>query len=130
MEDCIFCKIVRGEISSHKVYEDKSFLAFLDIRPLAPGHTLVIPKAHYRWVWDMPNVGEYFLVVQKIAKALQRTFGTDAIHSKIVGEEIPHAHTWLYPDPSATIGDKNNFVENITKIRNSIQVASEKCARS
>lgn len=120
MEDCIFCKIVRGEIPSHKVYEDESFLAFLDIHPLAPGHTLVIPKTHYRWVWDMPNAGEYFLVVQKIACAMQKSFGTDAVHSKIIGEEIPHSHIWIYSDPSTATGDKNNFVENVTKIRNSI----------
>ena len=48
MNDCVFCKIVAGEIPAHKVYEDDKYLAFLDIRPLSPGHTLVIPKTHFR----------------------------------------------------------------------------------
>ena len=63
MENCIFCKIVSGEIPSYKVYEDNEFMAFLDVRPLNLGHTLVIPKKHYRWVWDVPNIGEYYEVV-------------------------------------------------------------------
>ncbi|KKT79078.1 MAG: Histidine triad (HIT) protein, partial [Parcubacteria group bacterium GW2011_GWF2_44_8b] len=60
--ECIFCKIVKGEIASCKVYEDENFLAFLDINPQSPGHTQVITKIHYRWVWDVPNAGEYFEV--------------------------------------------------------------------
>src|SRR5579872_2901387 len=98
--NCIFCKIVKREIPAHLVYEDKNFLAFLDIHPQAPGHTQVIPKEHYRWVWDVPNAGEYFEVVKKIAKAMQNTFGEiEEIHSRVIGEEVPHAHVWLYPAP-------------------------------
>jgi len=62
--NCIFCKIVKGEIPAYKIYEDENFLAFLDINPQSPGHTQVIPKRHYRWVWDIPNVGAYFEVVK------------------------------------------------------------------
>ncbi|MDP9249341.1 MAG: HIT domain-containing protein, partial [bacterium] len=65
-QECIFCKIVKGEVPAIKVYEDENFLAFLDIRPMGPGHTQVIPKKHYRFVWDLPaqagvpgNTGEY-----------------------------------------------------------------------
>lgn len=57
MIDCPFCKIVGGEIPSAKVYEDDEHLAFLDIRPQSPGHTLIIPKKHQRWVWDVPKQG-------------------------------------------------------------------------
>ncbi|MEI7463544.1 MAG: HIT domain-containing protein, partial [Candidatus Taylorbacteria bacterium] len=64
MPSCIFCKIINKEIPANIIYEDADFLAFLDIRPLSPGHMLVIPKKHYRWVWDVPNVGEYFEVVR------------------------------------------------------------------
>ncbi len=60
MNDCIFCKIVSGDIPAHKIYEDEKYLAFIDIHPQTPGQVQVIPKEHYRWVWDMPNVGEYF----------------------------------------------------------------------
>lgn len=116
MENCIFCKIVQGEIPSHKVYEDEKFLAFLDIRPLSPGHTLVIPKKHYRWVWDLPNVGEYFEVVRKIAKAQQKAFNTEWILSKIIGDEVIHAHIWVFPSDEAK-GDKNDLAGNAEKIR-------------
>ena len=117
--DCIFCKIVSGKIPSYKVYEDNDFLAFLDINPEAPGHVQVIPKKHYRWVWDIPNVGEYFEVVRKIAQAQQKAFKTDFILSKIVGEEIPHAHIWVYPNSNIS-GDKKDFVGNAEEIRNNI----------
>ncbi|NCF75139.1 MAG: HIT domain-containing protein [Xanthomonadaceae bacterium] len=95
--DCIFCKIIKGEIPCYKVYENKDFFAFLDIRPLNPGHTLIIPKKHYRWVWDVPNIGEYYKVVRKIARAIKKAFKTDYVVSLIFGEEIEHAHIWLVP---------------------------------
>ncbi|KKR08585.1 MAG: Histidine triad family protein [Parcubacteria group bacterium GW2011_GWC2_39_14] len=97
MNDCIFCNIVKGEIPSYKVYEDDNFLAFLDIRPLNIGHTLVIPKRHERWVWDVQNVGEYFEVTRKIVLAQKKAFETDWVVSLISGEEVPHAHIWLIP---------------------------------
>ena len=119
MKDCIFCKIVAGEIPSYKVYEDNDFLALLDINPQSPGHVQVITKKHYRWVWDVPNVGEYFEVVRKIALAQQKVFNTDWILSKIVGDEVTHAHIWVYPNPDVT-GDKKDFEGNIEKIKNEI----------
>ncbi len=97
MSDCIFCKIIAGEIPSYKVYEDENFLAFLDVRPLNQGHTLVIPKKHYRWVWDCLNIGEYYEVVGKIARAIKRAFNTEQVVSLVVGEAVPHAHVWLIP---------------------------------
>ena len=97
MENCIFCKIVKGEIPSYKVYEDENFIAFLDISPRNKGHTLVIPKKHYKWVWDVPNIGEYFEIARKIAKAQTKAFSTEWIVSLILGEEVPHAHIWLVP---------------------------------
>lgn len=115
MNNCIFCKIIKGEIPAHKVYEDDNFLAFLDIHPSAPGHVQVIPKEHHRWVWDVPNVGEYFEVVRKIAKAQQKAFETDWILSKIVGEDVEHAHIWVYPNWNIS-GDKMDFETNTKKI--------------
>jgi len=116
MRDCIFCKIVNGEIPAHKVYEDEDFFAFLDIHPQTPGHTQVIPKQHYRWVWDVPKVGNYFELVRKIARAQQKAFGTEWVLSKIIGDEVKHAHIWVFPGNEAT-GDKNNFAGNAEKIR-------------
>lgn len=95
--DCVFCKIIAGEAPSYKVYEDNNFLAFLDIRPLNPGHTLVIPKKHCRWVWDVKDIGKYYEVVQKIALAIKRALDTEYVASFVFGGEILHAHVWLVP---------------------------------
>jgi histidine triad (HIT) family protein len=116
MENCIFCKIVKGEIPSYKVYEDDNFLAFLDINPTSPGHTQVIPKKHRRWVWDVENVGEYFEVVRKIALAQRKAFDTDWILSKVVGDEVPHSHIWVFPNKEVK-GELKNFKENLEKIK-------------
>lgn len=115
MDSCIFCKIVKKEIPAHVVYEDKDFLAFLDIHPQSPGHTQVIPKDHYRWVWDVPNVGAYFEVARKIANAQRKAFETEFVLSKIVGDEVPHAHIWVFPN-SEVKGDKADFTGNKEKI--------------
>lgn len=118
--DCFFCKIVAGEIPAHKIYENANFLAFLDINPRSPGHAQVIPKAHHRWVWDVPNVGEYFEVVRKVAKAQQKAFGTDAIWSRIMGDEVPHAHIWVFPNPELAKGDKKDFAGNAENLKAAI----------
>lgn len=97
MNDCIFCKIASGEIPNYRVYEDDSYLAFLDIRPLNPGHVLVIPRQHYRWVWDVTDIGGYYSVVGKIANALRKAMKTEWVVSIVLGEEVPHAHVWLVP---------------------------------
>lgn len=95
--DCIFCKIVEGKIPSFNVYMDKDFEAFLDITPLNPGHVLVIPKDHYRWVWDVPDVGAYFEVARKIVKAMKKALGTDWVTAVVIGQQVPHAHIQLIP---------------------------------
>lgn len=115
MSPCIFCKIINKEIPAHIVYEDDNFLAFLDINPQSPGHTQVIPKKHIRWVWDCENVGEYFEVVKKIALTQRKAFNTDFILSRIVGDEIEHAHIWVFPNKDVK-GDKKDFERNRKKI--------------
>ncbi|PIR94680.1 HIT family protein [Candidatus Falkowbacteria bacterium CG10_big_fil_rev_8_21_14_0_10_39_11] len=97
MTDCIFCKIIAGEIPSYKVYEDDEFLGFLDIQPRNKGHVLVIPKKHVRWVWDVENIEGYFAAVKKIANAQRKAFDTKWVVSMVFGEEVPHAHVWLVP---------------------------------
>lgn len=119
MKDCIFCKIVSREIHAYIVYEDNNFLAFLDINPQSPGHTQVIPKKHMRWVWDYENAGEYFEIVKKIALAQRKAFNTDFILSKIVGDEVTHAHIWVFPNKEA-VGNKKDFDGNRKKIIESL----------
>jgi histidine triad (HIT) family protein len=119
--NCVFCKIAHGEIPAQVVYEDDAFLAFLDIHPQSPGHTQVIPRQHYRWVWDVPQAGRYFEVARKVAKAMQHTFGPiEEVHSRIMGEEVPHAHIWIYPAPDKAHGDKHDFKGNAEKIRKAL----------
>lgn len=115
MPDCLFCKIIAKEIPAEVVYEDANFLAFLDIRPLAPGHVLVIPKQHYRFVWDVPEAGRYFEVAKKIALAQKKAFDARLVQAKVVGEEVPHAHIGVFPNPD-TPGDKDDIVDNKNKI--------------
>ena len=95
--NCVFCKIVKGEIPCVKVYEDENFIAFLDKYPRATGHCQIIPKQHYRWVWDVPNIGNFMEAAQKVVNAQRKAFGTDMIISQIIGDEVPHAHIWLIP---------------------------------
>lgn len=97
MEDCIFCKIIKGEIPAYKVYEDDSFLAFLDIYPRTKGHTLVIPKNHYRWVYEVPNFEKYWGVALKITKAMQKALNPYFISYLTYGLDVPHAHIHILP---------------------------------
>ena len=127
MENCIFCKIVKGDIPTDKWYENKNFLAFLSIDPREAGHVLISPKEHYRWVWDLPedrqespNIGEYFEVVQKIAKAQQKAFGVEMIRSQVHGEEVPHAHVWLWHG-EPTGEDTKDFEGNAEKIKRALK---------
>jgi histidine triad (HIT) family protein len=95
--NCIFCRIVDSKIPSFHVYKDENFEAFLDITPLNPGHTIVVPKDHYRWVWDVPEAGKMFEVARKIAKAMQKSLGTEWIVAVVIGEAVEHAHIQLIP---------------------------------
>jgi histidine triad (HIT) family protein len=117
--NCVFCKIVGKKIPSYVVYEDDKYIAFLDINPQSPGHTQVIPKEHYRWVWDVPNVGEYFEVAKKIALAQKKAFNTDFVLSKTVGDEVHHAHIWVFPNKEVE-GKKTDFEENMLRITSAL----------
>lgn len=98
-ENCIFCKIAKGEIPSKKVHEDEKFFAFLDISPKAKGHALVIPKNHYETFLDMPSeeVKEMFAVVQKLGKKLKEKLSAKFIFLLVMGVDVPHTHIHLIP---------------------------------
>jgi histidine triad (HIT) family protein len=99
MQDSIFTKIIRGEIPCHKIYEDDKTLAFLDIHPVQPGHTLVIPKEQIEFVWDLPD--ELYKAVmattKKVALRLREVMGKKYVSERIVGTDVPHAHVQLIP---------------------------------
>jgi len=99
MNDSIFTKIVKGEIPCYKVYEDERTLAFLDIHPAVPGHTLVISKKQVEFVWDLPDE-DYRAVMEttkKVALRLREALGTTHVGERIVGVDVPHAHVQLLP---------------------------------
>ena len=99
MKNCIFCKIAAGEIPAEKIYEDDRVVAFLDIHPKKPGHTLVIPKKHYRWFYDMPDdiYDDLFRTAKKVALDLKQKYNADFIHLSLVGTDVPHVHVHLIP---------------------------------
>jgi len=104
MEKCLFCQIVRGEIPCHKVYEDEKTLAFLDIAPVNPGHTLVIPKEHFASLEDIPSEELSFVIqaVKKVGAALKQALGVEGYNVQvnngaIAGQVINHLHFHLIP---------------------------------
>lgn len=99
IENCIFCKIGCGEISSHKVYEDEQVFAFLDMHPIRPGHTLVIPKKHepdfYRL--DDETYQAVMSAVKKIAVKVQDTLAPKRTGLIVAGWDVPHTHVHVVP---------------------------------
>jgi len=117
MKDCIFCKIVAGKIPSYKVWEDKNFLAFLDIHPLSSGHTLVIPKKHFRWVWDVDDYCRYFEKVREVAMLLKNKLGADWVQMNVMGNDVAHSHVHLIPHYQKGEINSLDFSEVLQKIR-------------
>ncbi len=103
----IFSKIVTGEIPCHKVAENENYLAFLDINPLAEGHTLVIPKKEIDYIFDLDDetLSGLMLFSKKVAQAIEKTISCERIGIAVIGLEVPHAHIHLSPINS--IGDIN-----------------------
>lgn len=95
----IFSKIINGEISAYKVAEDENFLAFLDINPLAEGHTLVIPKKEVDYIFDMEddNYAQFFIFAKKVAKAIKEVVPCTKVGVAVIGLEVRHAHIHLVP---------------------------------
>jgi histidine triad (HIT) family protein len=97
MEEDIFCKIVRGEIPAYKVWEDEDFIAFLDVHPKSLGHTLVIPKKHFRWVWEVPNFAGYLEKTKEVEQKLQKSLQPEFVEMWVFGLDVSHAHIHLIP---------------------------------
>ena len=95
----LFTKILRGEIPSHKIYEDEDFFAFLDIRPIHAGHTLLVPKLEVDHFSELPapQAQRYFPLGQKISQALKKVTRAPRIGMAFVGFEVPHCHMHLVP---------------------------------
>lgn len=103
-EDCLFCSIVAGEIPSRTVHESDGAQAFLDVNPLAPGHTLVIPDQHYPRLQEIPanEATEFYAVLHQVVPAVEGAVEADGLTVAIndgeaAGQEIPHVHAHLVP---------------------------------
>jgi histidine triad (HIT) family protein len=104
MPDCIFCKIIKGEIPCAKVYEDDKALSFLDIGPINPGHALVVPKVHYATLFDAPDevLQACISVSRKVARAVFKSVGADGLNVlqnnyRAAGQLVDHIHFHLIP---------------------------------
>jgi len=104
MNDCIFCKIIRGELPSHKVYEDEKTMAFLDIRPVNAGHTLVVPKKHTQNIFDIAPDDWAALAetVRILAIAIEKAVEADGVNIAMnnrehAGQVVPHPHMHIIP---------------------------------
>ncbi len=103
----IFSKIISGEIPAYKVAESDAFLAFLDIRPLAKGHTLVIPKKEVDYFYDLEDteLADLMIFSKKVAHAIKSVVPCKKVGTTVIGLEVPHAHVHLIPINA--VGDIN-----------------------
>ena len=99
MTNCIFCKIVAGEIPSAKIWEDENFYAFLDINPINPGHTLLIPKKHEDYLFELedPHYSDIFHKAKNLAHPLKKATGATRVGLIVEGFLVPHVHLHLIP---------------------------------
>ena len=119
MDSCIFCKIGKGEIPAHKVYEDSKVFAFLDVKPHAKGHTVVILKEHGVTVFDYADkqLQELIVAVRKTMEKIQKVLSPDGFnigwnHNSAAGQVVPHLHVHVMP---RYIGDNGGSMHSIIK---------------
>lgn len=133
MENCIFCKIINGDIPSAKVYEDENVYAFLDISQVTKGHTLVIPKMHKENLFDLTldMAGPIFESVKQVADAIQKAYSPKGLNllnnnGEAAGQTVFHYHIHLIPRYSSEDGfhpvfKENNSGHNLKEIADAIQ---------
>lgn len=100
--DCLFCRIVAGEVEAHRVFEDDVCVAFLDNRPLFPGHTLLVPREHHETLWDLPDelVAPLFADAKRLSEAVRDAMGSQGAFvamNNVVSQSVPHLHVHIAP---------------------------------
>jgi histidine triad (HIT) family protein len=133
--DCIFCKIINNELPSCKIYEDEEFLAILDIMPINYGHTLIIPKAHFKHILDMPEsyAENIYKIVKKLSQAIKEALKCDGLNiiqnvEKAGGQEVFHSHLHIIPrylDDAFKLNLSKKRYEN----NNAMQIVAEKISQ-
>jgi histidine triad (HIT) family protein len=123
MNDCTFCEVVAGRLPSFRVLEDEHTVAFLDIRPLSPGHTLVVPREHARDVWTISegSHGHVARMVHRVCALMKTTLGPDGVNirhatGEAAGQEVFHFHAHVIP---------RWHQDDLTLTRNSAQVSRD-----
>ena len=126
MDNCVFCKIGKKEIPSHTIYEDKNFLAFLDVKPHTKGHTIVIPKVHGVTVFDYQDkqLQDLMAAVKKTMERIKKVLEPDGFnvgwnHHSAAGQVVPHLHIHIIP---RYIGDNGGSMHSIIKNPGSMSV--------
>lgn len=126
----IFTKIVNGEIPAHKVAEDENYLAFLDISPVAKGHTLVIPKKEVDYLFDLDDelYSGLQLFAKKVAVGLKKAIPCEKVGVLVLGLEVSHAHIHLIPMQDET--DVLNFSDKVNMSQEELKETSELIAKN
>ena len=132
VSDCIFCKIVAGEIPASKVYEDDHFLAFLDISQVTPGHTLVIPKKHARNLLEMTpdETAALFNIVSRVTKKVESATQPQGMNiisnmEEIAGQSVFHTHVHILPRYSQEDDLKIDFIAHEPDFNHLVQLAKD-----
>jgi histidine triad (HIT) family protein len=141
---CPFCEIVAGRHAAHVVLDDDVALAFLDVRPLFPGHTLLVPREHHETLADLPAplVGAYFARAQRLAAAMESADGMGAAGSFVainnrISQSVPHLHTHVVPRnpkdglrgffwPRGRYGDDAEAAAVAARLRDALAVAADR----
>jgi len=130
--DCLFCKIIKKEISAEIIYEDEKTLAVLDINPRSLGHTVIIPKIHSQTILDLSEkeIGPLFGAVKKVVELIQKSLGPEGFtiginHGRISGQVIDHLHIHIMPRFKNDGGGSVHSVVNNPPKQNLIDIKSQ-----
>lgn len=126
MQDSIFTKIIKGEIPSHKIYEDDKNIAFLDLHPKQPGHVLVVSKKQVDHIWDLPEEDYQALMsaVKKVGQRVREVLKPKRVGIQVEGLGVPHAHVHVFPfnstpgffsDPDLTAEPDHDVLDEMAK---------------
>jgi len=126
-EDCIFCKIIDGEVPSHKVYEDENVYAFLDAEPVSKGHTLVIPKKHVETVHEAEEMSYMWEAIVKVANSVKSAFEPEGLNitqnnGAVAGQEVFHMHFHVAPRYT---GEEVELSYNRSELENGEELAEK-----
>jgi diadenosine tetraphosphate (Ap4A) HIT family hydrolase len=121
----VFTKIISRELPAHIIYEDEMVIAFLDLNPVRPGHTIVIPKTEVDHIWDLPDVeyGHLMAVVQRLGGHLRTKLNTKRVVMVVQGFEVSHVHVHLIPsDTEFSLHDRTVATENLAQLAEELRL--------